>query len=231
MGDAPYQPWRDWFACQPGSGNWRIADVGCGTGVLTVDLAKAAAQVFGVDISEMMLTQAAKRAGVSGVHVQWLCQDMRSLQLPHPVNAIVSTCDSMNYLRTPEDFGAALHHFYTALQPNGKLCFDLLGPARLTKLAQGCFYDLRDESEVWFTSEVDSSGAIHYEVHAYRRVDEARQLYERIVEQHRQQYFGVEQVKESLVAAGFKLQAVKGDFGTQSFEDADRVAFFAVKGP
>lgn len=229
MHDAPYGAWQAWFVRQPERFRWRVADVGCGTGRLTVSLARDAAQVFGVDVSESMLAEAAARAHAAHVQVAWLCQDMRWLRLPAAVDVLLATCDSVNYLLTDSDWAQTLAAFRAALTSGGRLCFDTLGPARLTALRQGCWYDLQPDADLWFTSDLSETGRIRYEVHAYVLADPVAERYEKVWEQHVQQYWAPEQVIAMLGDAGFSVDRVAGDFGARPVEQADRVVYVATK--
>jgi ubiquinone/menaquinone biosynthesis C-methylase UbiE len=58
---------------QPGE---RILDVGCGTGIFTVDVLRSGARVTGIDLSAAMLARAVQRGGD---HFAGLCADMCAL--------------------------------------------------------------------------------------------------------------------------------------------------------
>jgi magnesium protoporphyrin O-methyltransferase len=62
--------------CQPCEGK-RILDLGCGSGVYSIELAKMGAHVFGIDFAENMLKIASNRAMEIGVEnrCQFVCDD------------------------------------------------------------------------------------------------------------------------------------------------------------
>ncbi len=72
-----------------------ICDLGCGTGKMTRLLAKAGYDMIGVDLSEDMLAIA---SGQNEEGILYLCQDMCELELYGTAKAMVSVCDSINYL-------------------------------------------------------------------------------------------------------------------------------------
>ena len=93
----------------------RIADVGCGTGILTVRLAGelGADTVCGFDFSLGMLEQAsARQVG------PWVQADAQRLPLPsESLDAVVST-ESFHWFPDPD---AALAEFHRVLAPGGRL--------------------------------------------------------------------------------------------------------------
>lgn len=229
MGDAPYAEWRRWFQGQTFPRAPRIADVGCGTGVLTSALAERAAIVYGIDSSEEMLSVAASRVERFPSRIRFMCQDMRELRLPEQVDLIVSTCDCVNYLLTREDVYQAFARFRETLPVGGRLCFDVLGPQRVQKLRGGFSYDIRETEEIWFLTDVSQSGRISYLVHGFTEKDEERQLFERFVEEHQQQYYSVLELTSLLEEAGFQVGTTLGDFGETKLEESDRVALYCVR--
>ena len=105
MENVPYEQWRDIIVKElisAGIPDGLLLDLGCGTGTLTRMLAGAGYDMIGVDGSGEMLAEAREKS--DGMAILYLCQDMREFELYGTVRAVVSTCDTMNYLLTPEDF-------------------------------------------------------------------------------------------------------------------------------
>lgn len=79
MTDTDYEAWARYldellrrFAC-PGS---VLVDLGCGTGSISIPLAKLGWQVSGIDRSAEMLAKAREKSAAAGVTIQWLKRDM-----------------------------------------------------------------------------------------------------------------------------------------------------------
>ena len=86
-----------------------VADLGCGTGDLTLALAQAGYDMIGIDLSEEMLCilrekKCMNRAGRASFLLQ---QDLRSLDLYGTVRAAVSTFDTLNHIGPYEQFERA----------------------------------------------------------------------------------------------------------------------------
>ena len=75
-----------------------VLDLGCGTGTIACLLAARGYRVVAVDGSEDMLAQAARKAEGLDHPPLFLHQDMPRLRLLEPVDAAISTLDSLNYL-------------------------------------------------------------------------------------------------------------------------------------
>ena len=80
-----------------------VAELGCGTGNCTERLAAAGFDMIGIDNAEEMLEEAMQKKLLSGSNSLYLCQDMREFELYGTCRAMISRCDSMNYLCTAED--------------------------------------------------------------------------------------------------------------------------------
>ena len=81
-----------------------LADLGCGTGELTLMLTQAGYDMIGIDNSYEMLEVAnEKKLDTGHESILYLMQDMREFELFGTVNAIVCVCDSINYLTELSD--------------------------------------------------------------------------------------------------------------------------------
>lgn len=79
-GDNPDGPDHDFYRGLAGEvGAERIVDLGCGTGILTVTLARAGRSVVGVDPSAAMLDFARRRDG--GHTVRWVLGDAAAIDV------------------------------------------------------------------------------------------------------------------------------------------------------
>ena len=101
MDNVPYETWRDRIAellKEYGVKDGLVLDLGCGTGTMTELLAEAGYDMIGVDSSEEMLELAVEKRAASGRDILYLLQDMREFELYGTVRAVVSVCDSVNYI-------------------------------------------------------------------------------------------------------------------------------------
>ena len=99
----------------PGSGE-RILDVGCGTGVFTVDLLAAGAEVTGVDLSLPMLRRLAHRAGEYPFRP--IQGDMRALPV---TDAVFDTAVSVTAIEFLPDARGAVAELFRATRPGGSI--------------------------------------------------------------------------------------------------------------
>ena len=101
-----------------------ILDLGCGTGTLTQLLAEKGYDMIGVDNSEEMLQIAIEKREQSGLDILYLLQDMREFELYGTVGAVISVCDSLNYLLSEEELLTVFRLVYNYLYPQGVFIFD-----------------------------------------------------------------------------------------------------------
>lgn len=129
-----------------------VADVACGTGSFVSYLARRKTQVFGVDRSSAMLRIA--RLNNRGNGADFLCQDMRRLELPHNVDLITCNFDSLNYLLTMSDLMKAFNSFNANLSEGGNLIFDMITDS-CKKKPPACYtrrFDAPGIISLWFIS-------------------------------------------------------------------------------
>ena len=140
MFDAPYDEWAWWIdkginerlrnerqsdesnAPNSDASARIVVDLGCGTGNISVRLAKLGYSVIGVDSSADMLGVAYEKA-VSGV--LYINQDITQLDLYGTAHAFVSVCDVMNYILEKESLQKVFERVFLFLNPGGVFIFDM----------------------------------------------------------------------------------------------------------
>ena len=103
-----------------------LLDLACGTGKMTLELARRGYDMIGVDGSVDMLMVARDRMAEEEEmpSVLYLLQDMRELELYSTVGTVVSVCDSVNYITEDEDLLEVFRLVNNYLDPMGVFVFD-----------------------------------------------------------------------------------------------------------
>jgi SAM-dependent methyltransferase len=111
----------------------RMLELACGTGRLTVPLARlgVVSELVGLDSSEPFLARL--RARVSdepalSTRVEVVAGDMRAPAVEGPFELIAIPFNSLAYLTSREDRTACLRAVRDLLAPGGRLAFDLVAP-------------------------------------------------------------------------------------------------------
>ena len=126
MDNVPYEEWSQYLQsllAEYGVKEGNVVDLGCGTGKITRLLADAGYDMIGVDLSEDMLSIAVNEEETQ--RILYLHQDMQELELYQEADAMVSICDSMNYIVEEEGLLEVFRRVNQYLRAGGVFIFDL----------------------------------------------------------------------------------------------------------
>ena len=205
-----------------------VLDLGCGTGTMTELLASAGYDMIGVDGSEEMLLRAAEKRAESGHSILYLLQDMTEFELYGTVRAVVSVCDSLNYLLEEEDLLQTFRLVNNYLDPGGIFIFDMNTEYKYRELLGSCtIAENREEGSFIWENDYDEDQLINeYDLTLFVRREDG--LYEKSEEVHYQKAWRSEKVKELLKAAGMTVIAVYDAYTQEPPRpDSDRLTFIA----
>ncbi|MDE6911979.1 MAG: class I SAM-dependent methyltransferase [Lachnospiraceae bacterium] len=188
-----------------------VLELGCGTGSLTELLAAKGYDMIGVDCSDEMLNIACAKKAQSGQDILYLNQDMRSFELYGTVRAVVSVCDSLNYLLEDADLDACFRLVNNYLDPGGIFIFDFNTRYKYeTVIGDDVIAENREDcSFIWENFFDAESGLNEYDLTVYVRdigaSSDGKELYSRFEEIHIQRGYTLEEMKRLIAGAGLKF--------------------------
>lgn len=187
-----------------------VLDLACGTGTIACLLAARGYEVLAADGSAEMLTQAAAKAEGLDRPPLFFQQAMPRLRLARPVDAVVSTLDSLNYLTAERDLGETFRRVRRWLKPGGLFLFDVNTPYKLRRMDGQLYMDETEEAVcVWRTFFSEKKRVCTYQVDLFRlRPDGA---WDRSFEEHRERAWSEEELRKALDEAGFSSVRLTGD--------------------
>lgn len=227
MDNIPYEEWCQYLVGlleDQGIFDGLVLDLGCGTGKLTRLLADQGYDMIGVDLSEEMLETAMEQERLNPRQILYLQQDMREFELYGTVRAIVSICDSMNYLLSVEELEQVLLLANNYLDPGGVFVFDLNTPYKYREvLGEQTIAENREEGSFIWENFFDVKEKINeYDLTLFIREEDGR--YQRYEETHYQRAFSLDEVFKAVEHAGMELVAVYDAFTKDSpREDSERI--------
>ena len=214
MDDVDYGAWAAFYQellGRCGLTGGEVCECACGTGNLTIPLAKAGWRMTGADISREMLEIAGEKARAAGVRAAFVQQNMCELRLPHPVDAVLATCDGVNYLLKGPELTAFFRSAWEALKPGGCLIFDVSTPWKLTQELGDRLLGADEEnySYLWQNHYYPRRRCVEMELVIFVREQDGR--YRRVEEFQRQRAWEWEELFEHVKKAGFTRIECFGD--------------------
>lgn len=119
------QFYKKWL---PKNKNAKILELCCGTGRLTLPIAREGYKISGVDNSSSMLEQAKIKAIESGLKVDFINADIRTLELEEKYDLIFIPFNSIHHLYQNEDLFDVFKVVKKHLEIGGKFLFDCYNP-------------------------------------------------------------------------------------------------------
>lgn len=112
----------------------KIMEVACGSGEITIALAKMGYQVYASDISNEMIEMAKQKE--DSHLVSWHVMDMRVFDNFNQYDGIICLCDSFNYLVKDEEVISFFKQVYEHLVDNGTFIVDMHSMDRLEEFKE-----------------------------------------------------------------------------------------------
>lgn len=227
MDNIPYGKWSEYLTSlleEYGVTDGLVLDLGCGTGTLCRLLAARGYDMIGVDVSDEMLEIAMEKQAENPDGILYLHQDMREFELYGTVRAVVSICDSMNYLMEYEDLVQVLKLVNNYLDPKGVFVFDLNTVYKYREeLGEQTIAENRDEgSFIWENFYDEEEMLNEYDLTLFIREEDGR--YRKYEETHYQRAYGLETVKQAIDEAGMEFVAAYDAFTKEPpREDSERI--------
>ena len=230
--DIPYEKYLRFFKTllrRHGVTATTVLDLACGTGSLSVLLAKHGYEVLGVDRSEEMLTVAAEKAmELEENQPFFVAQPMQRLRIPEPVDACVCALDSINYVTKPQDVQKAFRRVYESLRPGGLFVFDINTPYKLEGLDGQVFLDETEDSYCVWRAVYDKRHSLcRYGMDLFQQANDG--LWERSFEEHVERAYTPEELSQWLTDAGFAQVERFANLRLEAPEADELRIFFAAK--
>lgn len=229
MQDVDYAAWADYYMLllrRHDPAAKRIVECGCGTGALTQYFAKNYS-VIAIDSSDAMLQIAYEKLQGLPLRPQLSLQDMRGFRTHGEQDAVLATCDAVNYLLTEAEVMRFFQAAYRALKTGGLLLFDVSSRYKLFSVLPAAPWVEEEEhiSYIW-QNEIEGE-RLHMHLSIFVQEGE---LYRRINEEQTQTCLPTQRYRALLSEAGFGEICVYGDQSLDApAETEHRLHISAVK--
>ena len=231
MDNIPYEEWAVYLTGllnEYGVNDGLVLDLGCGTGNMTELLAKEGYDMIGVDNAEEMLEIAMEKREKSGHDILYLLQDMREFELYGTVRAVVSVCDSVNYIDKEEDLTEVFRLVNNYLDPGGVFIFDfntlykyreILGDRTIAENREDCSF-------IWDNYYYEEERINEYELSIFIR--EKENLFRRYEETHFQRGYTLDEMIRMIKDSGLEFVTAYDAFTREApKEDSERIYVIA----
>lgn len=206
-----------------------VADLGCGTGELTLRLAKQGYDMIAIDASPDMLNVLRdKMADSNQEGILLLCQQLEELDLFGTMRAAVSTFDTFNHLPPPA-LEKCLKRTALFMEQDGILVFDMNTQYKHEKVLADHLFVAESDRLPGLICEWENSLKLEDKcTDIYLEFKENNKLI--FSEQFTEYYYLTNDLMDILEGAGFRIEAVlDGETFAQLTDESQRILIAAKK--
>ena len=188
-------------------------ELASGSGVLAGILKEKGYDIIASDISKEM-----KEVSKANYDGEYLLLNMIDFNLNKKFDLILCVCDSLNYLYENE-LSLMFKSVYKHLNSNGRFIFDMHNPKRLKEFKNEYIEEEKIDDNIFYqwtiNSDIDDKTICeHFTFYTSEGM---------IKEQHVQNVFEIESVKNILIECGFKVRII------EDFIEDEKILFIGTK--
>lgn len=205
-----------------------LLDLACGTGSLSVELAKMGYEIIATDASAEMLMQAQSKACEEEQSIMFLCQKMQETDLYGTVRAIVCSLDSINHLENVEELNKTFLTLKNFIDDKGIMIFDVNTLYKHQKILGNntYVYDEKDVYCVWQNKLLEDEKTVNINLDFFVKNGE---LYQRFVENFCETAFTDDEITSAAENNGFKVLNRYKDLTFDSPEDDAERIYYVIR--
>ena len=220
-----YDPWSasvtedvEFYIAEALAAGGPVVELACGTGRISVPVAKAGIRIIGVDASAGMLEVAREFAAAEGVELDLRLGDLREPPVTEHVPLVLIPFRSLLHMTTESERLRALRAARELLAPGGRLVFDVFAPSA---------GDVEDTHGRWLEREPGIFERADWDENertltlSVRRGDEASTMH--------LAWLSPAEWRLLLDRAGFDIEAQWGWFDRRPYAGGEDVVFAAVR--
>lgn len=205
-----------------------VLELACGTGSLTLELAKFGYQITASDKSPEMVEKAREKAANLENVIEFKRIDFLDIQENNTYNVIVCVFDSINYLQQESDLLKMFAQVRKVMKKDSLFVFDFTTPRN--SLESTKFLDNRNGSTqngfyFYRKSHYDADSQIHsntFEIE--KRTDNGETVLKSFTEEHRQRTYTVRRMKNIISKTDFVVEAAYAEFDLiEADENSSRI--------
>ena len=202
-------------------------DLACGTGSLTLELFRRGVDIYGIDGSVEMLSEARMKCAEAGADILFLCQKMQSIDLYGTVDTVICSLDSLNHLRDEKELIQVFEKVSFFMNPGGYFLFDMNTPYKHFEILgnETYVYDMEHVYCVW-QNRCHPDGRVDIQLDFF---EPEGTLYARSTERFSERAYPAERVTELLRNAGFEDVQVFDELSFQPPQPKSQRLMYAAK--
>jgi len=226
--DVDYEAYLYYIANSVSLNSAHIPDLGCGTGDMSILLAKKGANVIGLDNSPEMLALAAHKAEKAHADVFYTCQDMTSFSTGREYDAVISTFDSLNYVTSKAGLTRAFASVSRELKKEGLFLFDMNSEYKFKEIYADNSYVLEADGVfcAWQNFFDAESKLCDFYINIFA---EENGVYKRFYEEQTERMFTLDEIKACLKKAGLCFVDVFSDFNKSKINEKTERYYITAK--
>jgi len=218
-----------------------VLEVTCGTGRVTVPVARAGVDITGLDISPAMLRIARRKLRAAGPlpgQVTFKRGDARSFRLDQQFNLAFIPFNSFLLFLSVADQRQALERIRRHLKPGGRLALDIFVPDlyRLTREDNALYHggDITDPVSgrrfvLWERATFDNHHQIIHSRPMFEELDQNGRGIQRLYRNLELRYIYRYEMQHLLELSGFQIEELYGDFDGGDFDAASETMVWVAK--
>ncbi|MDE7098274.1 MAG: class I SAM-dependent methyltransferase [Ruminococcus sp.] len=188
-----------------------LLDLACGTGSISEEMSKLGYDVIGVDCSDEMLGIALDKKFDSNSNIQYLCQDMRKLDMFGSIDITICALDSINHLADIEDVRKVFENVAFFSEPNALFIFDVNTLYKHRNiLADNTFtYETDEVYCIWENTLMPETDEVKMNLEFFEL--EENGLYSRSSDSFSEKAYSESDIEKLLAETGFEILGKYGD--------------------